>query len=73
MGTINDNGTHLSKFYGAIPCQSAAPENPEAGDPWFDSDSNSLMVYNGTIWVGTGALTTSTSTSTSSTSTSTTA
>lgn len=73
MGVITDNGTHFSKFYGAFPVQSTPPTDPEAGDPWVDSDTNQLMIYTGSIWVGTGVLTTSTSTSTSSTSTSTTA
>lgn len=73
MADISQVGTHISSLRGRVRVQAGVPENPDTGDLWFDSDTNTLMVYNGTNWVGGGTFTTSTSTSTSSTSTSTTA
>lgn len=53
--------------------QQTLPTEPVAGDFFFRSDTNQLIVYNGTQWVFAQlSTTTSTSTSTTTTSTSTT-
>jgi hypothetical protein len=47
------------------------PSNAKAGDIWFDSTHNALMIYDGVNGVWRGRVLTSTSTSTTTTSTTT--
>lgn len=67
--------THFSSIHGRVRTAtsvSAQPSATNAGEVWFDSTHNSLMVYDGSVWRGIAMTSTSTSTS-SSTSTTTTA
>lgn len=64
--------THFSSLAGRVRTAtsvSAQPTGVNAGEVWFDSTHNTLMVYDGSAWRGIAM--TSTSTSTTSTSTTT--
>lgn len=37
-----------------VPCQSAAPSNPQNGDLYFDTDDNTLYLYYGS-WIAIGS------------------
>lgn len=73
MADETDNAnTHFSDLEGRFDRQTTAPQEPVAGDFYFNSDDNKLYIYNGTNWRSAAfSTTTSTSSSTSTTSTST--
>lgn len=69
---LNMAKTHYKSLQSKIRQLTTAPDEPVAGDMYYDTTLNRLYIYNGSAWKYAGfTTTTSTSTSTTSTSTST--
>ena len=46
-----NNGTWINTAAGAVSSGPEPPPNPKVGDVWYNTDTQTLMVWNGTNWV----------------------
>jgi len=71
--SLKQTETHFQKLEGRLDTRTDSPVDPETGRMYYNTSTDNLNVYNGSVWVTVDfTTTTSTSTSTTTTSTSTT-
>lgn len=48
----NSSNTHITDLIGTIRVEATHPDNPVEGDVYYNTTSNMLSYYNGTVWLG---------------------